>query len=203
MKIRRPWPVCAALAVAALARTMHGEPPSTVDVERAMALAVAHHPIADEDVSAIRATAARVEVERAKYWPDLEVFAQLARSTSSTVGGALFTVPNLPAISGAQRRVFDLGNFGSSGGATASWDALGPRRWDASIDQAKAEVRAARASASARELDLAYGAADRVIVAVARDEAVKAARAGVDRARVFVTIVKAAVDQNLRPGADL
>jgi outer membrane protein len=34
-------------------------------------------------------------------------------------------------------------------------------------------------------------------------ERIKAAQAGVDRARVFVTIVKAAVDQNLRPGADL
>src|SRR5262249_44784983 len=85
----------------------------------------------------------------------------------------------------------------------ASWDALGYRRWDAQIDAAQAEARAARVDAAVTELDLAYAAADRFISAIAHDEAVNAAHAGVDRVHVFVTTVAAAVEQNLRPGADL
>jgi len=175
----------------------------TLEIEDAMTLAAKRHPAARANQASVAGADARVEVERARFWPDVEVFGQLDRSTSNTSGGALFAVPGLPVVSGVPGRTFDLGAFGTAAGVTASWDALGYRRWDAQIDAAQADARAARVEATVSDLDLSYGAADRFIVVIARDEGMKAAHAGVDRARVFVTIVKAAVDQNLRPGADL
>ncbi len=174
-----------------------------LDIEQAMKLSASRHPAVTAHQARIAGADARVEVERARFWPDVELFAQLDRSTSNTSSGALFAVPGLPVVSGAPGRKFDLGAFGTAAGVTASWDALGYRRWDAQIDAAQAEARAVRVDAAVTELELAYAAADRFIVVIVRDESVTAARAGVDRARVFVTTVNAAVDQNLRPGADL
>jgi outer membrane protein len=189
--------------LAMLAHSARADTPPAIDVESAIAIASSHHPITDEDASAIRAATARVDVERAKYWPDLRVFVQLDRTTANVVEGALFPVANLPVVSGSPTHTFDSGHTGTAAGATITWDVLGYRRWDAAIEEARQSVRAARADADARKLDVAYLAADRLIGVVSREQAVKAARASVDRAQVFVTIVKAVVDQNLRPGADL
>jgi outer membrane protein len=195
------WSIVAlVVALVAFVAPAYGE---SVDVEAAMARALAHHPITDEDAAGVRVAEARVAVERSKYWPDLELFVQLDRTTANVVNGALFAVPNLPVVAGTPGRTFDSGHTGTAGGVTVAWDALGYKRWDAAIEEARQAVRVARADADARRLDVAYTAADKLIAAVARDEEVRAARAGVDRAQVFVTTVKAAVDQNLRPGADL
>jgi len=174
-----------------------------LDIGDAMALAPKHHPIAQQHDATVRGAEARVDVERARFWPEVEVFAQLDRSTSNTTGGALFSVPGLPVVGGVPGRIFDLGAFGTAAGVTGSWDALGFRRWNREIDAAHADAQAARLDAMVGELDLAFVAADRFIAVIAHEQGVKAARFGVDRARVFVTTVKAAVDQNLRPGADL
>jgi outer membrane protein TolC len=49
---------------------------------------------------------------------------------------------------------------------------------------------------------VAYAVADQLIDVISRGEAVRAARAAAERTRVLATIVKALVDQDLRPGAD-
>ena len=71
------------------------------------------------------------------------------------------------------------------------------------IDKAQAEVLLARDTSKASRLDIEYIAADKFIAAVERDQAVVAAKAGVDRAQVFLTIVQATVGSDLRAGADL
>src|SRR5882724_3815543 len=183
---------CANVIVIFVGLTGTARADDTLEIGPAMALAAKRHPAVRENQASVAGADARVEVERARFWPDVELFAQLDRSTSNTSGGALFAVPGLPVVSGVPGRTFDLGAFGTAAGVTASWDALGYRRWDAQIDVAQAEARAVRVDAAVTELDLSYAAADRFIVVIARDEGMKAAHAGVDRAHVFVTIVKAA-----------
>ena len=200
---RSRWLAGCTLAAVVSAQPVRAQPPATIDIEAAIRLAPAHHPVAEEDAATVRAADATVDVERARYWPELRVFAELDRSTSNTVAGGLFSVATLPVVAGQSGRSLAPGDFVTAVGATASWDALGFARWNASIDQARLALRAAHADARARALALSYAAADSLIAVVAADEAVKAANAGVDRAQVFVPIVKAAVDQSLRPGADL
>jgi outer membrane protein TolC len=71
------------------------------------------------------------------------------------------------------------------------------------VDAALTETTRERAASDARRLDVAFEAADRFIEAVVREEMVQAARASVQRAGVFMGMVKALVDQSLRPGVDL
>lgn len=177
--------------------------PRAIEIEDAMARAGAQHPIARERQADIEAAQARSDVEHARYAPDVEVFAQLDRTTTNTSTGVLFPEPGIPVVSGAPGRAFDAGVWGSAVGATASWDVLGFRKWDAQIAVAERELRVARDDAELTKLDLAFRAGDRFIFVTEHGEAIKAARAGVERAKVFLGVVKAAVDQNLRPGADL
>ncbi len=193
-----------AIAIAALAASVHAEPASiSLDLEGAIAFATAHHPTLRADAADIRAATEQIDVERARYTPDLEVFAQLARGTTNAVPGPFFAVPALPVLGGTAGRTFDSGHWDSEVGASASWDTLGYRKWDALIDKARAELRLARDSATATALDVQYLAADKLVLALERDRAVAAAQAGVDRAQVFVTIVQATVGSDLRAGADL
>jgi outer membrane protein TolC len=189
-----------AVAGAAIA---HADGASSITVDDAIKIAAAQHPSHDEDAANEAVADAKVDVERVKFVPDVELIAQLDRTSSNLVPGALFSAPNIPVVAGTQGRELDAGTWTTAAGATASWDALGFKRWDAAIDAARADALAVRADTRATELDVEYAAADRFLTAVARAEAVKAAQASVDRAQVFETVVKAAVDQKLRPGADL
>lgn len=175
----------------------------SIEIDQAMAKGAKQHPQAGIDEANVHAAEARVDVARVKWLPDVEVFAQLDRSTSNTSVGVLFPEPGIPVLSGTAGRTFGAGAFGSAIGATVSWDLLGFEQWDAQTDAANADVRRVQAAGTVSELDRGYLIGDRFISVVVGTERIKAAQAGVDRARVFVTIVKAAVDQNLRPGADL
>jgi outer membrane protein TolC len=194
----------AALAIVIAASALHAEPgPMSLDVDAAITFAVSHHPALRADAADVRAASEAVDVERAKYTPELELFAQVDRATTNAVPGAYFAVPALPVVAGTPGRTFDSGHWGTEAGVSASWDVLGYRKWDAMIDKARAEVQLARDSARASAIDVQYNAADKFLVAAERDQAVAAANAGVNRAQVFVHIVSATVGSDLRAGADL
>jgi outer membrane protein len=187
--------------IVALASSASAAP--SIEIDQAMTIGAKQHPQASIDVANLRAADARVDIARARWLPDLELFAQLDRSTSNTNVGVMFPEPGIPVVSGAAGRTFGSGAFGSAVGATVSWDLLGFERWDAETDAANADARHVQALGSVSELDRGFLIGDRFISVVVGTEKITAAQAGVDRAHVFVTIVKAAVDQNLRPGADL
>lgn len=184
------------------ARNVQADVP-TVDIKAAMVKAAKQHPLARERQADVREADARADVERARYLPDLELFAQVDRTTTNTSNGVLFPEPGIPVLSGSPGRTFDAGTWGSAAGVTASWDVLGYRRWNAQISAADRAEVVARDDADLTKLDVSFHAGDRFILVVEHVEAVKAARAGVERAKVFVDVVQAAVQQNLRPGADL
>jgi len=126
------------------------------------------------------------------------------RGTGNVVPGSLFSMRGIPSVSGPPRgRTFDSGVWGSAVGVSASWDLLLLKRQMAVVDTAIAEEGRADAATAASQLEVAFDTADRFIAAVARGEVVRAAQAGVDRGKVFEQIVKALVDQALRPGVDL
>jgi outer membrane protein TolC len=191
------------LALFVLAASARAEPPSaSLDLESAIAFAASHNPSVRADAADVRSVVEAVDIERAKYTPDLELFGQAGRATTNAVPGAYFAVPGLPVVAGTPGRSWQS-PWGTEVGVSASWDVLGPRKWDRMIDKAHAEVQLARDSATAAALEVEYAAADKFIVVVERDQAVAAAKAGVDRAQVFLTIVQATVGSDLRAGADL
>lgn len=170
----------------------------------AVEYAVAHNPRVSEAAAARLVAQGRTDAARAGLLPDVSIVAQLNRGTGNVVPGPLFSLPGIPNVSGPPRgRTFDSGVFGSTVGAGASWDILLLERQMATVDAALAEEGRAEASIAALKLDVAFSAADRFLATLSRGEVVRAARAGVDRDRVFVQIVKVLTDQALRPGVDL
>src|SRR5712691_2673299 len=75
-----------AVACAAFAHESHADVAS-VDIEAAIAIARARNPAVDEDVAGVRAAEARVDVERARYWPEVTLFGEVDRATSNAVAG--------------------------------------------------------------------------------------------------------------------
>jgi outer membrane protein TolC len=178
--------------------------PTTLSLREAVEYALAHNPRVTGAAAARLAAQGRTDAARAALLPDLSVVAQVNRGTGNVVPGSVFSLRGIPNVSGPPRgRTFDSGVWGSTVGASASWDVLLLQREMAVVDAALAEEGRAEAAMAALKLDVAFNAADRFLAALSRAEIVRAARAGVDRDRVFVQIVKALTDQALRPGVDL
>lgn len=179
-------------------------PLRTYTIDQAVAEALAAHPRiaaarADEQVAI-----ARVDDARTGQLPAAGVSAQLNRSTGNTVPGAFFPTPGFPPIAGAPRgKAFDEGVWQTGVSVWGSWDVLAFARQAAAIDVSLASRAEATAATNAQRLDVAYRAADAFIQVLEAQEAVRAARASVERARTLVPITKSLVDQSLRPGADL
>jgi outer membrane protein TolC len=196
--------LAAAAAAIPAAATAAGEGGKALSLSEAVEYALGHSPRV-RGVEAARSVAKeRIDVARAGLLPNLSLAAQLNRATGNVVPGSLFGMPGIPNVSGPPRgRSFDSGVFGSAVGAGATWDVLLLARQMAVVDSALAEEGRAEAAMDALRLDVAFTAADRFLTALSRGEVVRAARAGVDRDRVFVQIVKVLVEQALRPGVDL
>jgi outer membrane protein TolC len=176
----------------------------SMSLREAVDYALAHDPRLAEADAVRGITQAKADAARAGMLPEASLDAQLNRATGNVVPGSLFSMRGIPAVSGPPRgRTFDSGVWGTSVGVSASWDVLLLKRQMAVVDTAIAEQGRAEAAMSASRLEAAFDTADRFITSVSRGEVVHAAQAGVERGRVFLEIVKALVDQQLRPGVDL
>jgi outer membrane protein TolC len=203
----RPVALGAALVVAPVVLSISGPAAGQerrMTLARAVAFAVEHHPSLRAQAGAEDATVAQLDLARAGYLPSLTLSAQLEDGTANVLRGALFPLPGIPAVSGPPtgRTLGDSG-YGTLIGAGGSWDVSGILQRMAAVDVALADRQRASASTQVSRLAVAFSAARAFLAALTRDEEVKAASASVERARVFLTQVKALADQSLKPGADL
>lgn len=185
--------------------TLHAEeaPLAALSLGQAVEFALAHHPRLRAQASAEEASHEQAGVARTSYLPQVGLSLQANFGTGNVLRGPLFSLSNIPAVSGPPtgRSLADA-SFGTLIGGGASWDVLSLVGGMAQVDAALAAQAQAHAAMEVRRLEVAYEAADQFLDLLARQEAVRAARASVERARVFATIVKARVEQSLRPGAD-
>ena len=177
--------------------------PSTITIEQAVDCALARQP----SLGAARATEAGeeagLEYSRANYLPEFDLSAQETRATANNVPGLFLTMPGFPVIEENKNGgVFGSSSWNSATSVFLSKDVAGLLREMALVDVALARREQATAGLDADKLTVAFGAADAFMGEVATAETVRAARAGVDRARVFAVAVKGRVNSGLRPGAD-
>jgi outer membrane protein TolC len=186
-----------------LATAAHAEErPLTLD--EAVAFALAHHPALQAESAVDEVRRAQVSVARAGYLPSVDLSLQFNGGTGNVLRGALVYMRNIPQVSGPPSgRSFSDAALGAVYGIGASWDALGLVSRMALVDATLADERQARAAVDARRLAIGFDAADQFLAVLARAETVRAARATVERTRVFAIIVEALTRQELRPGADL
>ena len=177
--------------------------PGPLALNDAVQLALKNYPAIRESRARSDAAQEGIAVARTAYLPRLDMLWQQNRATRNNIFGLLLPQGIVPPISGPVLGTQSSDSaWGSAAGALLSWDAIdfGYRR--ANVDVARAQHSLASALNDLTRLDVAGGAADAFLTVLAADEAVRAARANVDRLQVFADTVGTLVRNQLRPGAD-
>src|SRR5262245_17688642 len=191
---------CLVTPARALAQT---EPPQSLTINDAIQAALKNYPVIRERRARAQAAEEGVGVARAAYFPRLDMVWQENRATTNNVFGLLLPQSIVPPISGPVLGTKSYGSvWGGAAGVLLTWEAVDFGQRKASVDVARAQTSAAKAQTALTELDVAAAAADAFLTVLAADEAVRAARANVDRLQVFANNVRTLVQNQLRPGAD-
>ncbi len=169
----------------------------------AVQLALKNYPAIAESRARADAANAGVGVAKTAYLPRLDAIWQENRATNNNVFGLLLPQSVIPPISGPVlgTHAYD-GVWSSAGGVLLSWEAIDFGLRKAGVEAARAQAATAQARRDLTELDVAAAAADAFLTVLAAEEAVRAARANVDRLQVFADTVRTLVTNQLRPGAD-
>jgi len=169
----------------------------------AVQFALKNYPAIKESRARAQAADEGIGVARTAYLPRLDMLWQENRATTNNVFGLVLPQSIVPPISGPVlgTRSYDS-VWGSAAGVQLSWEALDFGQRKANVEVARAQSSFAKAQTDLTALDVAAAAADAFVTVLAADEAVRAARANVDRLQVFANNVRTLVANQLRPGAD-
>ncbi len=182
-----------------------GEPaPRSFTLEGAVGFALAHEPAIRAASEEQSAAGAGVALARTSYLPRLDGLWQTNLATRNNISGLLLPQAILPSISGPVLPDSEhQGIWGNAGGLLLSWEPFDWGARKASLAAARGAEERAAAEAQLSRLEVATAAADGFMTLAAAEEEVRAAKADVDRREVFMSAVRALVDSEMRPGADL
>jgi outer membrane protein TolC len=175
---------------------------STLSLEAIVASAE-QHPSIDVARSRSAAAAAAIRVARTSFLPQVNTIAQLNRATTNNVYGMLLPQQVIAPISGppvTENRATNV--FGTAIGALVSWDAFDFGLRQATVAIGEVAKRRADAALDVRRFELSAAAADTFLTVLAAEQQERAARAGVERAEVFLQSVSTLARAGLRPGAE-
>ncbi len=191
---------CLAPAAVAAAQAEAPQPLTLLD---AIELARKNYPLLKEVRARAQGAEAAVALADTAYLPRLDVLWQGNRATRNNVFGLLLPQTVVPPISGPVLGTTSYDSvWGSAFGALLSWQAIDFGVRKANGQAARAQASLASAQAALTELDVTAAAADAFVSVLAADQAVRAARANVDRLQTFAESVRTLVRNQLRPGAD-
>jgi len=188
----------AALALASLAQD------APLSLKDAVQRASERYPSIKVSRDQVNEAAASVNLARTAFLPRVDGIAQVNRATANNVFGLLLPNSLIPPISGPQIDGDAVRNaFGAAVGVLVSWEPFDFGRRQAEVDISSAARARAEAAVARTKLDVAAAAADAYLTALAAEQAVAAANAGIIRYKEFETIIEALTKAGLRPGADL
>src|SRR6058998_3964259 len=179
-------------------------PGTPMSVGQAVESALRNYPAVTVSQEQVNSAAAAIDLARTAYLPRIDSLAQFNRATKNNVFGLLFPQGVIPSMTGPVLNTNNSASvWGSAVGGLVTWEPFdfGLRR--ASVASATASKTRSEAALKRTQFDVAAAAADAYLTLAAAQETVRAAQAGVDRADVLVRSVRALVDAQLRPGAEL
>lgn len=152
----------------------------------------------------VNEAAAAITLARTAFLPRIDGIAQVNRATTNNVFGLMLPNAIIPPISGPQIDGAQSRNvFGTAIGVLVSWEPFDFGRRQSEVDVSAAAKARAEAAVLRTKLDVSAAAADAYLSALAAEQAVAAAKAGIKRYKEFETIISALTKAELRPGADL
>lgn len=195
-----------ARTAALIALTSGGLPAAAQDVpitlQSAVARAVERYPAVRAAAAQLTGATANAALARDAYLPRADLLWQVNRSTRNNVAGLLFPQPVLSPISGPVSPESGESIWNHAAGVLVVWEPLDFGYRSGMVRAADATRAAAAADETLTKLQVAAAAADAYLTVVAADEGVRAAAAGVARARVVFEVVNARAEAGLRPGAE-
>ncbi|MBI5096654.1 MAG: TolC family protein [Nitrospirae bacterium] len=178
-------------------------PSTSMSIAQAVESALRNYPSISVSQEQVNAAAAGIDLARTAYLPRVDSLAQVNRATRNNVFGLLFPQGVIPSISGPVLGTNNFGSvWGSAIGGLVTWEPFDFGLRSANVAAATASKTRSEAALRGTQFDVAAAAADAYLTLAAAQETVRAAQAGVDRAKVLVRSVRALVDAQLRPGAD-
>ena len=172
-------------------------------IEEAVTDASQKYPGVHVSLEQVNAAAAAVNLARTAWLPRADLVGQVNRATHNNVFGMIFPTGLIPSISGPVLRTNSLESvWGSAVGVMVQWEPFDFGLRQANLAVAEVERQRAAAQVAVTRLQAATATADACLSMLAAQETVKAANAGVQRARVLDEIVVALVKSELRPGAE-
>ncbi len=175
----------------------------SLTLEQAVRRATDRYPSVQVALEQMAAAAAGINLARTGYLPRVDTIGQVNRATRNNVFGLLLPQPVVPSISGPVLGTNSLTNvWGSAVGVLVSWEPFDFGLRQANVGLAESSRKHAEAVLGRTRFDIASAAADAFLTVLAAEQTVRAAQAGVDRARVLGRVVDALVKSELRPGAD-
>src|SRR5579859_4778272 len=172
-------------------------------LEQAVEQAMTRYPAVRASLQQVSAAAAGINLARTNYLPRADFMGQLNRATHNNVFGMMLAPSIISPISGPVLRTNSLDSvWGSAVGVLVQWEPFdfGLRR--ATVGVAQSARDAANAQVAVTRLQAGTAAADAYLTIAAAEQTVRAARAGVERARVLDQSVGTLAKNELRPGAD-
>jgi len=188
---------------AAILACIAGDAHAQLTLEQAVEQAMTKYPAVRASLDQVSAAAAGINLARTSYLPRADFMGQLNRATHNNIFGMTLTPSILSPISGPVLGTNSMASvWGSAVGVLVSWEPFdfGLRRANVGVAQTARET--AHAQVAVTRLQAGTAAADAYLTVAAAEQAVIAARAGVDRARVLDQVVETLARSELRPGAD-
>lgn len=172
-------------------------------LEQAVGAAVARYPAVEVSREQAAAAAAAVNLARTAWLPRADFLGQVNRATHNNVFGMLLAQSVISPISGPVLRTNSAASvWGSAVGVLVSWEPFDFGLRQANLGAAAATRDRAGAAIAVTRLQVAAAAADAFLTLLAAEQTVRAAQAGVERARVVHGVVASLAKNQLRPGAD-
>jgi outer membrane protein TolC len=171
-------------------------------LEDAVNYALQHYPAVRASLEQVNAAEAKVALTRTQYLPQLNGVYAISRATQNQVEGVWLPTPITPTVEGPQGPSSSASYWGSQAAALFSWEPLDFGLRSARVGEARAGEEKSRAELALTRLQVATAVGRYFFLAMANQEASKAAQANVDRWGVFARSTHVLVDNELRPGAD-
>jgi outer membrane protein TolC len=202
---RRFWLSFGAVAALWLQRVpVEAQEPQTLTIARAVEIATRDQPSVAEARARAQASTEAVSEARSAYLPRLDALWQANRASRNNVFGLLLPQSVVPQISGPVLGTDGWDSvWGSAAGLLFSVEIFDFGRRADGMHAARAQASSAAASVEASKLSTAVAAADAFLGTLGAEQSASAARANVARLEVLARAIKAQVDAEIKPGADL
>ncbi len=177
--------------------------PARLTLAQAVEEALKRYPAIRVSLEQVSEAAAGIHLARTAYLPRADFVAQVNRATRNNVFGMLLPQTAVAPISGPVLGSNSITSvWGSAVAALVSWEPFDFGLRQANVRAAEAARRRAEAASVVTRLEVASAAADAFLTILAAEQTVRAAEAGVERARILHESVDALVQAQLRPGAE-